>query len=87
MGTLRWERELQERNEEARRKVELEQKRREIELSLVEANARMEVLKREAEARTVELDILSQQEQARDEADVAGQVEHMRRRRADEVEP
>jgi circadian clock protein KaiC len=85
MGTLRWERELLEQNEEVKRQAELERKRREFELAIVEANARIEILKRESEARAAELKLLDQQEQKQDHAGLAGQAERLRRRRADEA--
>jgi circadian clock protein KaiC len=87
MGTLRWEREMEERNEEVRRQAELERKRRELELAVVEANARIEILQREAEARDAELRLLNQQEDARDHGAAAGQVGLLRRRGADEARP
>lgn len=85
MGTLRWEREMQERMEETRQRAELERRRRELELGVIEANARIEVLKREAEARNAELGLLDEQEQARNRAGEHGQAERLRRRRSDEV--
>jgi circadian clock protein KaiC len=85
MGTLRWEREMLEQNEELKLQAELERKRRELELAVVEANARIQVLRREAEARAAELKLLDQQEQKRDHVDEAGQSERLRRRRADEA--
>jgi circadian clock protein KaiC len=87
MGTQRWEREQQEQNEEIRRRTELERKRRELSLALVEANARIEILKREAEARGAELDLLDQHEEKRGIAGDAGQAELRRRRGADEARP
>jgi circadian clock protein KaiC len=85
MGTLRWEREVLEKNDAVRRQVELERRRRELELALMESKARIELLKRETEAREVELNLLNQERSMGDEAGKAGLSERRRRRGADEA--
>lgn len=85
MGTLRWEREEQERSDALRRQVELDRRRRELEMAVIEANARIEVLKREAEARSAELSLLDERQVTRDYSDDAEHKEVLRRRGADEA--
>ncbi len=85
MGTLRWEREIAERSEELRRQAELERRRRELELAVTEANARIAILQREAEARAAELSLLDRHELTRSDAGSADLNELLRRRRADEA--
>lgn len=86
MGTLRWERELQERDDALRQKEEQERRRRELELAIVEATARMQILQREAEARSAELNTLNELEQRRGTVGRDGQSELLRRRGADAEE-
>jgi len=62
MGTARWEKEAEVRNEEVRRRARRERARRDVELAETEVSARIAVLQRELEARRSELEVLEQED-------------------------
>ena len=62
MGTARWERERQQREEEGRRRAEADRRRVELEHAEAEIRARMAALESELATRRAELDLLSADE-------------------------
>ena len=66
MGTARWEKEAEERSEQARLRAESERARRDLQLAEAEVAARMAVLERELETRRAEVRIIETEETARE---------------------
>jgi circadian clock protein KaiC len=66
LGTLRWEKEAEEEIERERAQADWERRVRELELAEAEAQARIELLRREVEARRAELALLHKERQLRE---------------------
>jgi circadian clock protein KaiC len=85
VGTARWEREAQERDEERRRQAEAARRRAQLELAEAEIKARIAALERELAARRAELEV-----HAADERDLRSRQERhdadVRRLRAADVD-
>ncbi len=64
MGTARWEKEAEVRNEETRRRARSERARRELELAETEVSARIAALQRELDGRRAELAVLEEEDSA-----------------------
>jgi circadian clock protein KaiC len=75
MGTLRWEKERADRAEREQRGAEIEHRRHELELAQIEAQARMEVVRRELEELQIESARLAAQQTVTEEKYAAGQAE------------
>lgn len=71
MGTLRWEKELADKRQREQAGYELERRQGELELAAVEAEARIEISKRELAARRAELAALNRQQSLREEEGLA----------------
>lgn len=67
MGTLRWQKEEEERREAQRAERELQRRRRELELAEAEVEARMRMLQRQLQAQRAELEQLAAEEEMRQE--------------------
>ena len=65
MGTLRWEKEDAERGQDRRRRAEFDTKRRELQVSEADANARIKVLQQDLERQRAELAAYSTENRAR----------------------
>jgi circadian clock protein KaiC len=65
MGTLRWEKEDAERGQNLKRRAEFDTKRRELQVSEADANARIKVLQQDLERQRAELAAYSTENQAR----------------------
>jgi circadian clock protein KaiC len=74
MGTARWEKETAEGDARTRLRLQIEQKRRGLELAEAEIDARSKALTCELEAHRADLAVLSREEQAR----LRGEVQHDR---------
>ncbi|MDQ3517156.1 MAG: circadian clock protein KaiC [Gemmatimonadota bacterium] len=66
MGTARWEKEAEVREQEAQRRVRSERARRELELAEAEVAARIAALQRELEARRAELALVDAEDASRE---------------------
>lgn len=87
MGTLRMEREAEERLERERMHAEAARKRRELEAAEAEMSARVKALERELAAKRAELELLEQDERLREQIRATRQQAVRALRRADEEEP
>jgi len=82
MGTLRWEKEAEEKARKLQRHAEFSQKRRELQLAEAEATARIAALQRDLDRQRAELERYSRDEQARQLS--AGERENERRKKRSE---
>jgi circadian clock protein KaiC len=83
MGTLRWQREQAEAEEEERTAAEVERKRRVIGQLRADLSTRIAALRQELENQTAELEILSREEQRRERVHAELTLDVRRIRRAD----
>jgi circadian clock protein KaiC len=67
LGTLRWEKEMEEAQQRERQKAETERRLRELQLAEAETQARMEILRQELEARRAEIARLQEDGETRQE--------------------
>jgi circadian clock protein KaiC len=82
MGTLRWEKEAEEKARKLQRHAEFSQKRRELQLAEAEATARIAALQRDLDRQRAELERYSRDEQARQLS--SGERENERRKKRSE---
>lgn len=66
MGTLRWEKEEEQRHEEVRARRQMQEKRRELAIAEAEVEARMQLLQRELAAHRAELAALEAEQELRE---------------------
>ncbi len=84
MGTLRWQKEAQEKAKETQRRAHVDHKRRDLKLAEAETNLRMKALQRDLERQRIELVTLSGEEKVH--PDVLNK-DASKRRRALGVDP
>jgi circadian clock protein KaiC len=65
MGTLRWEKEDAERGRNVKRRAEFDHKRRELQVSEAETNARIKALQQDLERQRADLAAYSSENEAR----------------------
>jgi circadian clock protein KaiC len=87
MGTLRWEKEDAERGQNLKRRAEFDTKRRELQVSEADANARIKVLQQDLERQRAELAAYSSENQARIVSSSDREKELRRIRGADAAPP
>ena len=87
MGTLRWEKEDEERGRTLQRRVEFDHKRRELQVSEADTNARIKALQQDLARQRAELAIYSSDNQARIVSSSDREKELRRIRGADPARP
>jgi circadian clock protein KaiC len=87
MGTLRWEKEDFERGRDLKRRAEFDHKRRELQVSEAETNARIKALQQDLERQRTELTTYSSENQARIVSSTDREKELGRIRGADPARP
>jgi circadian clock protein KaiC len=87
MGTLRWEKEDFERGRDLKRRAEFEYKRRELQVSEAETNARIKTLQQDLERQRIELTAYASENQARIVSSTDREKELGRIRSADPARP